>query len=126
MARFFFTFGTDRGFPFYRGHVEVLALDERDAVAAFRQHYPDRTPGIINCAFVYPEARFKDYGEKCHAGHCSAAYVEKRSRLQARLADASSALTRMQDRNDGSLAWVDDVRALFAEVQAIEDALAAL
>lgn len=136
MANFYFTFGTDSGFPYCCGWVEVQALDEADAVRTFRAKYPDRTPGIVNCAFWYNEERFcaalsstplyAVARERCHAILASDALRARRSALGGRLADMRRGLERLQDTNDGSLEWVDDVRALFAEVQSIEDELAAL
>ena len=57
--KFYYTFGTDPRFPFYRGWVEVIADNRDKADALFRAMWPDRTPGILNCAFVYTEERFK-------------------------------------------------------------------
>lgn len=50
---FYFTFGTHPGFPYRLGWVEVKALDMREACEKFRAKYPDRTPGLLNCAFCY-------------------------------------------------------------------------
>ena len=33
---------------------------EKEAHAIFREHYPDRTPGTLNCSDYYTEAQFKE------------------------------------------------------------------
>lgn len=72
--RFYFTFGTDRRFPFCGGWVEILAKDMQAAQKIFEQHYPSR-PGsdLLNCAFCYTEDDFKktlmyrqdNWGRRC-------------------------------------------------------------
>lgn len=57
--KFFYTFGTDKIFPFYGGWVEVEAASIKEANEIFRKHYPDRHPGILNCAFGYSEDKFR-------------------------------------------------------------------
>lgn len=54
----FYTFGSDERFPFQGGWVEVEAENIRQAHAIFRAHYPDRTPGCLNCADYYAEQQF--------------------------------------------------------------------
>lgn len=75
LNRYFFTFGSDPGFPYQRGWVEVLAPDLPAAVAGFQRKFPDRHPGTVNCAFWYTEEQFlKKWAgvlgaypeEKCH------------------------------------------------------------
>jgi len=56
--KFYFTFGTDKQFPYNRGWVEVIAENEKEAEAKFREKFPDKTPGILNCACVYAEESF--------------------------------------------------------------------
>ena len=74
-SSWYFTFGTDPGFPFERGWVEVIAASEKDACEIFRSQFPDRSPGVLNCAFVYDgrsfnKERFVRHGETCHAILC--------------------------------------------------------
>lgn len=57
---FYFTFGTNPGFPFQRGWVEVWAKDIEEAIEKFRAKYPDRTPGVVNCAFFYDSKRWAE------------------------------------------------------------------
>ncbi len=55
-----YTFGSDERFPFRGGWVEIVAPSMRDAHAIFRKHYPDRTPGILNCSDYYTEQQFNE------------------------------------------------------------------
>lgn len=74
MPKFIFTYGTD-GHPFYGGWTEIIAPDVDVACAVFRIFHPDRAgwEGILNCASVYTEDRFKqtemyasgNYGKFC-------------------------------------------------------------
>ena len=54
-SRFYFTFGSDPGFPFQNTYIIVLAESEKAAVEKFREKYPDRHTGTVNCAFWYSE-----------------------------------------------------------------------
>lgn len=56
--KFFYTFGTDKIFPFYGGWVEVEAQGLQEAHATFRKFFPDKTPGVLNCANFYTEEEF--------------------------------------------------------------------
>lgn len=56
---FYFTFGSWKGFPFQNGYILVRALDEADAVATFRQHYPDVHQNTVNCSFIYSEQEWQ-------------------------------------------------------------------
>lgn len=56
----FYTFGSDNRFPFCGGWVEVEAPSMKEAHAIFREHYPDRTPGTLNCSDYYTETQFKE------------------------------------------------------------------
>lgn len=58
MSKFYFTYGTAESFPYKGGWTEVIADDIRQAQALFRAVHPDRTPGIMNCAFFYTEEMF--------------------------------------------------------------------
>jgi len=58
MAKFYFTYGNDERMPFIGGWTSVEAPDFDAAVGAFRAYHPDRTPGLVNCAGIYPEAEF--------------------------------------------------------------------
>lgn len=63
LATFYYTFGTSESFPYKRGWVEIQAHDQKEANQIFREHFPDKTPGILNCAFVYDEVTFQQIRE---------------------------------------------------------------
>nr|WP_298061043.1 hypothetical protein [uncultured Blautia sp.] len=74
MNAYYYTFGTNPGFPFYGGWVQVFAETSQEADAIFRQHYPDRHDGILNCAIIYRQENFPksmlihgNLGAYCHA-----------------------------------------------------------
>lgn len=54
----FYTYGSDKKYPFYGGWVEVEADNMKQAHALYRAAYPDREPGILNCADYYTEEQF--------------------------------------------------------------------
>ena len=60
--KFFYTFGSDEGFPFQGGWAEVTAPSIQDAHTIFRKRYPDRSPGILNCSDYYTEQQFNETG----------------------------------------------------------------
>lgn len=65
MKKFYFTFGSDRKFPYQNGYVIVMADDLLDAIDLFRGRFPDRNPGIVNCSFWYTEEEWRPmYGNK--------------------------------------------------------------
>ena len=59
MNRYFYTFGSDPGFPYHEGWVEVRANTWEEAHEKFRARFPDRHEGILNCAFFYDEGAWK-------------------------------------------------------------------
>ena len=58
----FFCYGTNPKFPFRNGWTEVEAPDKGTAIEVFRLLHPDRTPGIVNCSFIYSEEEFEESG----------------------------------------------------------------
>lgn len=60
METFYFTYGTDKNFPFQGGWTEVHAADRNQAVALFRREHPDRSPGLVNCSSIYTEKQFQE------------------------------------------------------------------
>lgn len=73
--RVYYTFSQDSVFqPFKDGWVEVVADSMEQAGEIFRRHYPDRNPGILNCAGIYTEDEFRrtemyyegNFGAFCH------------------------------------------------------------
>lgn len=74
MQKFYFTFGTSEHFPFQGGWVEVIAPNRLAAVRTFRERFPDRHDGIVNCSDIYTEEQFElsdmsdgNLGATCHA-----------------------------------------------------------
>ena len=61
MNKFYFSFGSDPQFPFYKGWVEVAADTLEKAIEKFRARYPDRAPGIVNCAFWYSQEQWEKF-----------------------------------------------------------------
>lgn len=74
MAEFYFTFGSSKQFPYHGGWVKVMADNIYDAREKFKAHYPNRTPGSLNCADNYNSGQFwatglqetGNLGAKCH------------------------------------------------------------
>ena len=62
MKKFYFTFGSSKNYPHQGGWVEIHAKDMREAVKLFRSHYPDKDPGVLNCADYYTEEEFNNSG----------------------------------------------------------------
>lgn len=58
MPKFYFTYGTD-GQPFRGGWTEIEAPNANAACAVFRIFHPDKREGILDCAWVYSEEKFK-------------------------------------------------------------------
>ena len=58
---FYYTFGTSESFPYQKGYVEVHAPNRKEADRTFRLNYPDRFPGILNCANVYDKDAFDGF-----------------------------------------------------------------
>lgn len=58
MNHYFYTFGSDPGFPYHDGWVEVLAASWNEAHEKFRAKFPDRHEDTLNCAFFYDEQQW--------------------------------------------------------------------
>lgn len=59
MANFYFTYGTNKNFPFRGGWTEITAPDVSAACHIFRAVHPDKIDGILNCADIYSEESFR-------------------------------------------------------------------
>lgn len=69
MAKVFFTFGSSNRFPYTRGqYVVAEGKDRRDAIRKFREKYPDKTPGVLNCADYYSEQQFNSFRDEYYKG----------------------------------------------------------
>lgn len=73
MNRYYYSFGTSLQFPFQCGWVVVCADSLQLANDKFRLRFPDKTPGVLNCAFVYDEEQWNKmepeknwHGWKCY------------------------------------------------------------
>ena len=76
MPKFYFTYGSDKRYPFQDGWTEIEAPSYALACAIFREYHPDRDPDApcLNCAEVYTEEQFGDtiewvgasYRDRCH------------------------------------------------------------
>ena len=64
LEKFYFTFGTSEAFPLQSCYIIIEAHSLREAIAEFRTHYPDRTSGVVNCAFFYSEAEWARVDQK--------------------------------------------------------------
>ncbi len=53
--RFYFTFGSDLGFPYQDTYLIVIADCKGEAMTKFQKKYPNRHKDCLNCAFVYNE-----------------------------------------------------------------------
>lgn len=70
----FYTFGTDRRYPYQGGWVAVEEPTVEATHRIFRAFYPDRVPGVLNCADYYTEEEFArtdmcaggNIGRYCH------------------------------------------------------------
>lgn len=66
---FYFTFGSDLGFPYQYGYLIVKAFDKPDAVRKFKRRYPDRHENCLNCAFIYTQEQWEELSSDmgiCH------------------------------------------------------------
>lgn len=68
---FYYTFGSSEDSPYQGGWVEVHADILLEAHKKFRERFPDRTPGVLNCSDYYESLprRFKvdgNLGAYCH------------------------------------------------------------
>ena len=68
MENFYFTYGSDPIFPFYRGYVIVKAESLGEAIGKYRKEYPDIHEGFINCSFYYTESEWQEI--KVPMGEC--------------------------------------------------------
>lgn len=77
MANFYFTFGTDRLFPYgINDYVMVQAATLDEACSLFKMAHPNR-PGsdALNCAFFYSERSFNKFRDKFYKGRAPAEII---------------------------------------------------
>ncbi|MCD8083003.1 MAG: hypothetical protein LUE86_05740 [Clostridiales bacterium] len=51
----YFTFGSWEKFPYQNAYVIVYAEDKRQAIAKFRERFPDINEGVVNCSAWYTQ-----------------------------------------------------------------------
>lgn len=56
--KFYFTFGSDSGFPYQNTYLVVIADCKGEAMTKFQKKYPNRHKDCLNCAFVYNEEQW--------------------------------------------------------------------
>ena len=61
-TKYYFTFGSDPRYPFQGGWIEIWAVSLNHAIKIFREKYPDRDKGIVNCADFYTRSQFEMTG----------------------------------------------------------------
>ena len=85
MQKFYYTFGSDEHYPYSGGYVVIEAADIKVAHTIFRAYFPDRTPGVLNCADYYDEAAFARTGmaEGGNRGLGVQKYIDAREGLAA-------------------------------------------
>lgn len=66
MKNYYFTFGSDPGFPYQNTYLIVKACSRQDAIDTFRSHHPDRNAGVLNCAFWYTEEQWHGSENEAH------------------------------------------------------------
>ena len=62
LSPFYFTFGSDKGFPHQNGYIVIFAESQSNAIKEFRKKYHDRHSNCLNCSFVYTEDKWKQTG----------------------------------------------------------------
>lgn len=69
MENFYFTFGSSLQFPFQGGYLIVVANNVKDAIAKYREKYPDVHENCVNCAFIYNEEEWNSLSRKSNICH---------------------------------------------------------
>ena len=59
MQKVYFTFGSSKLFPYQNGYMVALGEDIADAIETFREKYPDRSCGCVNCSSIYDETEWE-------------------------------------------------------------------
>lgn len=65
MANFYFTYGSDKQFPYQNGYSKIIAEDIQEACRLFNAVHPKRKgSGCMNCAFYYNEVQWNSWDSK--------------------------------------------------------------
>lgn len=75
LSAYYFTYGSDKSFPYQSGWTMVLAQNRLAAVAAFDVYHPrsESAYGCVNCADIYEAEEFeatKMYHQGNRGGFC--------------------------------------------------------
>ena len=119
LQSFYYTFGTASHFPYHKGWVEVRAENRQEADEMFRQRFPDVTPGVLNCSWVYGQEQFKKTLQSyegysdwniCHETISKSPATEKDRYSKEDLLDVLESYARMIRRNkDYPTVLIDDL-----------------
>lgn len=60
--KYYFTFGSDPGFPYQNAYLVVEADSEVSAIEKFRRKFPDRSPNVYNASFCYSQEKWEELG----------------------------------------------------------------
>ena len=56
---FYFTFGSDKSFPYQNGYIIIFAKYEYIALRVFREHYSGKSQGCVSCSAFYSEKEWQ-------------------------------------------------------------------
>lgn len=70
MERLYFTFGSDRAYPYGReDYVVAIGRDRQDCLDAYKKEYPNRPgSGSVNCAEYYTQAEWEKTAKRYYDG----------------------------------------------------------
>ena len=85
MVKVYFTFGSWEKFPHRNGYMIVEAEDFKDAIATYREKYPDITERCVNCSDFYSEEQWGIFGEYYKNQEPREVLISKRIKNQKRL-----------------------------------------
>jgi len=65
MHNFYFTFGSDKRFPYQNGYIVVVADNIKEAIQCFKKKYPNREGSdALNCSDYYSATQWEDMIQK--------------------------------------------------------------
>ena len=59
IKNYYFTYSSWEGYPYNNGWTKIEAPSRKIAVEIFREIYPDKNEGLVNCASIYEEEQFQ-------------------------------------------------------------------
>ena len=57
--KFYFTFGSDPGFPYQNTYLVIEAFNKSSAIRKFRKKFPDRHENVYNASFCYSQEEWE-------------------------------------------------------------------